>query len=556
MSLVLKNTRYLLATSLLALSSSVLVAQQNETEKPDNSVLAMIQHFSEDAPGAWSAQQLITMGSIRDAALKDPYAYDELAHLTNNIGPRLVGSPQAQGSVDWVVGELRALGAKVSLEKTMVPHWVRGEESASLTSWPGGIPGTQQRLVVTALGGSPPTPKEGLLGEVVVLSSFAELRALRPDSLKGKILVFDHPFDKELAAAGQGIAAYEQSVLYRALGPAAGGAAGATAVLVRSAGSADFRLPHTGLTLYAKNVVHVPSAALAAEDADLIAALAKQGPLTLHLTLTPQVFADAQSYNVIADWPGTEQPDQIVMVSGHLDSWDLGTGAIDDGTGIVMAMQTIQLMAKLGIHPRRTVRFVAWMGEESGIQGALTYAHDHESEIKSHVAVLEEDFGADHPIGLTFSGAVALRQYLAPVAKVLEPIGASLITPGDEIGEDVAPLMSKGVPGFTAARDPRFYFKYHHTAADTLDKVNPRSLAESAALMAVTAYALADAATRRRDNAHKSSSDGKTLLSHSRLIHRTSSLFRIIVSLCTVLPNGQGEQDRVRAPRGCTDWTR
>ncbi|MBB5065154.1 M20/M25/M40 family metallo-hydrolase [Granulicella mallensis] len=495
MSFVSRSSRFLLAAGLITVSTSLLRAQQNEPQKPDNSILSMIQHFSEDAPGAWTADQLTTMGRIRDAALTDPYAYNELDHLANNIGPRLVGSAQAQGAVDWVAEELRTLGAKVTLEKTMVPHWVRGEELASLTSWPGGVPGTQQKLVVTALGGSPPTPKEGLTGEVVVLNSFAELKVLRPGSLKGKILVFNRPFDKELAAAGQGIAAYEQSVLYRALGPTAGGAAGAAAVLVRSVGSADFRLPHTGETLYAKNVVQVPSAALAAEDADLIATLVKQGPLTLHLALTTQILPDVPSYNVIADWPGTEHPEQIVMVSGHLDSWDLGTGAIDDGTGIVMSMQTIHLLAKLGIHPRRTVRFVAWMGEESGAQGAFTYAHDHESEIGSHVAVLEEDFGADHPIGLTFSGVAALRGYLAPLAKVLDPIGASMITPGDEIGEDVAPLISKGVPGFTAARDPRFYFQYHHTAADTFDKVDPKNLAASAAVMAVTAYALADAET-------------------------------------------------------------
>ena len=435
------------------------------------------------------------MDRIRDAALSDPYAYNELAHLTNNIGSRLVGSPQAQGSVDWVADELRKLGAKVSLEKTTVPHWVRGEETASLTSWPGGLPGTQQKLVVTALGGSPATSKEGLVGGVVVLTTFAELRALPPGSLKGKILVFNHPFDRQLAAAGQGIAAYEQSVLYRALGPTAGSAAGAAAVLVRSAGSADFRLPHTGATLFAKNMARIPSAALAAEDAELIAALAKQGPLTLRLTLTPQILPDVPSFNVIADWPGSVHPEQIVMVSGHLDSWDLGTGANDDGAGIVMAMQTIHLLAKLGVHPDRTVRFVAWMGEESGIQGAMTYAHDHASEINRHVAVLEEDFGSDHPIGLTFSGVAALKEYLAPVAQILEPIGASMITPGGEIGEDVAPIIGKGVPGFTAARDPRFYFNYHHTAADTIDKVDSKSLAESAAVMAVTAYALADAAT-------------------------------------------------------------
>lgn len=490
-----QNFRPLVLIALLAASSFPSKAQQAQPEKNDHSVFSSLQQVPVDVPRVWTPQQLATMARLRDEALSDPYAYDELAHLTNNIGPRLVGSPQAQGSVEWVAAQLRALGAKVTLEKTSVPHWVRGEEVASLTSWPGAIPGTQQKLVVTALGGSSATPSDGVIGEVIVVNNFDEFRALPPGSLKGKIVVFNHPFDKRLAAAGKGLDAYVQSVLYRALGPSAGATAGAKAVLVRSVGSADFRLPHTGLTRYGKDVTRIPSAALAAEDADLLAALVKQGPVTLHLTLTPQILPDVPSYNVIADWLGTEHPEQIVMVSGHLDSWDLGTGAIDDGTGIAMSMQAIHLLAKLGIHPRRTVRFVAWMGEESGSQGAETYAQDYASEIKNHIAVLEEDFGTNHPIGLSYSGSNALEAYMEPVAKILEPIGASQLSQNNEIGEDVAALINKGVPGFTTTRDSRFYFMYHHTAADTLDKVDPKDLAESSAVVAVTAYALADAET-------------------------------------------------------------
>jgi Zn-dependent M28 family amino/carboxypeptidase len=283
-------------------------------------------------------------------------------------------------------------------------------------------------------------------------------------------------------------------VVYRGAGPIAGAAAGAVAVLVRSVGGADFRLPHTGLTEYSDGVPKVPAAAVAAEDADLLKNLSSQGPVTLHLTLTPQTLPDAESFNVIADWKGTEHPEQVVIVSGHLDSWDLGTGALDDGAGVVVSMQAIHLLQKLGIHPRRTVRFIAWMSEEEGSEGAAAYMADHKDLIANHIGAIESDLGCDHPTGIYYAGKPALGQWLRPVAEVLDPIGAETMVDAPEVGEDVSGLTEKRVPSFAPVQDNRFYFNYHHTAADTFDKVDPRHLNENAAVMAVLAYALADSA--------------------------------------------------------------
>jgi len=238
----------------------------------------------------------------------------------------------------------------------------------------------------------------------------------------------------------------------------------------------------------------VPAAAVTAEDADMLKDLAGQGPVKLHLTLTPQTLPDVTSYNVIADWQGTDHPEQVVIVSGHLDSWDLGTGAIDDGAGVVVSMQAIHLLRMLKIHPRRTVRFVAWMSEEEGSQGAAAYMADHKDQVANHIGAIETDLGADHPTGIYHAGKPALGQWLRPVAQVLDAIGAETMVDAPETGEDIAGLTEKGVPGFAPVQDNRFYFNYHHTAADTFDKVDPLHLNENAAVVAVLAYALADSA--------------------------------------------------------------
>lgn len=484
---------FLFAASSFLLSAMLVQAQQPSALPPSRAMQSRLERFLSPGTGAWTADQITTLGRLRDAAMADDYAYTRLRHLTDNIGPRLSGSPQAQQAVEYVEGEMRALGAEVSLEKTMVPHWVRGEETGALTSWSGGAPGTTQKIVLTALGGSVATPAEGITAPVLVVSSFDELKQLGPNAAKGKIVLFNHAFDKQLAATGQGGQAYGQAIIYRALGPTVASSAGAVAVLVRSVGGADYRLPHTGATSYTADIPKIPAAAITAEDADLMANLAHQGTVTMHLTLTPQTLPHVPSYNVIADWKGTEHPEQVVIVSGHLDSWDLGTGAIDDGAGIAVSMQAIHLMQKLGLHPKRTIRFVAWMDEESGSEGAATYAEEHKSSLADHIAAFESDLGCDHPTGLIYAGKPQLAEWLRPVAHVLEPIGASVLQGSEEAGEDIAAIVTQGVPGFSPLQDSRFYFNYHHTAADTFDKVDPVHLAENAAIMAVGAYAIADA---------------------------------------------------------------
>jgi hypothetical protein len=477
----------LLALLVIPLLVELLLGQQPPSRK--NAVAEM----GNESTGAWNAEQIANMERLRDAAIEDTYAIRQLRHLTDNIGPRLSGSPQAEQAVQYVAAELRALGAGVQLEKTTVPHWVRGTETGELTKWSGQAPGTTQKIVLTALGSSVATAPEGLVAEVVVVNSFDNLKRLPEGGIRGKILLFNEKFDKQLAAQGNGGAAYGEAVVYRGSGPAMGASVGAVAVLVRSVGNADYRLPHTGMTNYRDDLPRIPAAAVTAEDADLLENLTRQGPVEMRLVLTPKTFPGAESYNVIADWKGSEHPEQVVIVSGHLDSWDLGTGAIDDGAGIVVSMQAIHLLKKLGIRPKRTVRFVAWMDEEQGSAGARTYAKEHAGEIANHVGALESDLGAGHPAGVTFTGKPELAAWLLPVARVLEPIGASTIEQGPDVGEDISYIDEKGVPGFTPTQDSRFYFSYHHTAADTFDKVNPRELNENAAVMTVVSYALADA---------------------------------------------------------------
>lgn len=429
--------------------------------------------------------------AIRDAALRDDYAYRQVAHLSDNIGPRPVGSAQAQAAVEYVAGELRQLGLEVQLEEVRVPHWIRGLETAELVEYPGQVPATHQKIVLTALGGSAPTPARGLTAEVVVVKSFEELKALGRDKVAGKIVLFDVVFDKQKASNGMAGEAYGEAVEYRARGARAAEELGAAACLVRSVGGADYRLPHTGWSLPAG----IPAGAVTSEDAGLMARLASQGKVRLHLTLTSENGPDVVSYNVIGDLKGTEHPEQVVVVSGHLDSWDLGTGAIDDAAGVAVAMETAHLMRRLELHPKRTIRVIAWMDEENGGRGHDAYVKDHAAELENHVAAIESDLGAAHPLGFQARINPDALPLLQAVQEVLQSFGANVIRlTTHSPGSDIAPLAKAGVPAFGVMQDIRTYFDYHHTAADTLDKIAPQELRENAAAMAVLADALANLA--------------------------------------------------------------
>lgn len=457
-----------------------------------NSLAVSKQVPQEGALVAYSPQLLRELKQIQRAALGSNYAFKQLAVLTNNIGPRLSGSVQAQSAVDYVASELKALGLDVRLEKILVPHWIRGEEKAELVGFPGKKSGATQKIILTALGGSVGTPLEGLTAEVVAVDDFEELEALGRARVQGKIVLFNRRFDQQMAAQGFGREAYRQIVPYRTGGPSAAARLGAAAALVRSAGGADYRLAHAGFMRYAKDVPPIPAAALTAEDADLIEGLRREGPVRLHLTLTPQILPDAETFNVVADLKGSEHPEQIVIVSGHLDSWDLGTGAIDDGAGVVMAMQTVLLLRELNLHPKRTIRVIAWMGEEYGGIGGKAYAKDHATEIANHFAAIESDHGAGHPLGISVKAKQTIRPLMDPLSRVLDSSGAGLVAFTDDIETDISPLADAGVPCFGLWQDDRTYFNYHHTAADTLDKIAPKELAENVAIMATLAYGLAN----------------------------------------------------------------
>ena len=454
---------------------------------------AVAQQHQRKAWELYSPQLLAEMKQLHNAALTSDYAYTQLAHLCNNIGPRLSGSAQAQHAVQYVAAEMRRLGLDVQLEKVTVPHWVRGVETGELVQFAGQAPGTTQKVVLTALGGSIATPAEGTAAELIVVDTFEQLKSLGREKVAGKIVLFNARFDKQMAAQGFGSEAYGQAVVYRGAGPSEAARLGAVAALVRSVGGAEYRLPHTGSFTYADDAPKIPAAAVSAEDADLIAYLTGQGLVRMHLKLTPQTLPDVQSYNVVADIKGSEHPEQIVIVSGHLDSWDLGTGAIDDGAGVAIAMEVAQLIKRLGLRPKRTIRVIAWMNEENGLMGGRTYAQDHETAIRNHLAAIESDLGAGHPVGFSAHASAQAVEMLRPISSVLQASGAGVVrsSVGPE-GADVSPLDAAGVPTIAPIQDNRTYFNYHHTAADTLDKVVPRELAENSAVIAVVAYAIAN----------------------------------------------------------------
>jgi carboxypeptidase Q len=443
-------------------------------------------------PAVFSPQTLAELKRLQQAALTSDYAYRQVAHLSNNIGPRLTGSAQAAKAVEYVAGELKAIGCEVQLEKVMVPHWVRGEETAALVQFPGQAANTTQKIVLCALGPSVATPPNGIEAEVIAVRNFDELKSLPGEKVAGKIVMFNYLFDKQMAAEGRGGEAYGEAVVYRADGPSAAARQGAVACLIRSVGGADYRLPHTGQTDYANDAPKIPAGAVTAEDADLIADLVRQGPVRLKLVLTPQTLPDVESANVIADIKGSEHPEQVIVVSGHLDSWDLGTGAIDDGAGVAVSMETANLVQKLHLKPKRTIRVIAWMNEENGLAGSKQYAKDHEKEWMNHFAAMETDGGADHPLGINIKAKPEVKKMFAPIATILQESGAGMLNLVEHCGADIGPMEKAGVPAFSPIQDSRFYFNYHHTAADTLDKIVPKELAENAAVVAVLAYALAN----------------------------------------------------------------
>jgi len=424
-----------------------------------------------------------TSERILHRAIEASRAYETLSHLSDDIGPRLSGSRNAALAVDWTTKRFREWGIDATNEPVMVPHWVRGRESAKLVSH------NDQNIVLTALGGSVATPATGITADVVEVASYDELKSLGP-RVKGRIVFYNNPMDMELVRSRRSFEAYRKAVEFRSNGASQAAQYGAIAVVIRSVGSASLRTPHTGSVKYDEKHPKIPAAAMTAEDAMLIHRLiARVNDVRMNLILTPRDLPQVRSANVIAEIRGSEKPDEIVLIGAHLDSWDLGTGAIDDGSGVAMVMDTMRIIHDLGLRPKRTIRCVLFMNEENGLNGGKTYFANHKNE--KHVAAIETDAGAAAPTGFTTTLSGDAVTSLAERVRILDRIGAAKFETRPETGADTSLLVQAGVPGFGFVPDPLQYFDYHHSPADTLDKVDPLDLAKDTAAIAVLAWTLA-----------------------------------------------------------------
>ncbi|MFQ5430699.1 MAG: M20/M25/M40 family metallo-hydrolase [Phycisphaerae bacterium] len=432
---------------------------------------------------------------IIDATLAGNDAYAKLERLCDDIGHRVSGSESLEQAVAWAVATMKADGQEnVHAEKVMVPRWVRGKEWARM------VRPRRLELHMTGLGMSVGTPPEGLTAPVVCVADEAEFEAAA-DRIKGRIVLFNNPMPEYDPEKGAG---YGETVRFRGKGPSMVARKGGVACLVRSVTARSLRSPHTGATHYDDGVTKSPAAAISTEDAGIIQRLTDRGKeVVVTLKMDARNEGLVPSANVIGELRGASRPEEVVVIGGHLDSWDVGQGAHDDGGGCVMAMEAIRVLRRLGLRPRRTIRVVLWTNEENGLNGGRQYAEDHANELARHVAGIEADSGAFAPRGFSVQCAGAERQAVAAerlkrILRLLEPIGATSVSTGWS-GADVSQIKKGGAALLGLRVDGRRYFDYHHSHADTLDKVSPDDLSKCVAAMAVVSYVLADMPGRLTD---------------------------------------------------------
>jgi carboxypeptidase Q len=418
---------------------------------------------------------------LQRAELSDSHAYSIVRSLCDEVGPRLAGSPADRAAVAWATRTMEGLGlSNVHTESVRVTHWERGEGRAELVS------PVAQRLVVAALGGSVGTPAGGIEADVVEAASIAELQKLAPATVRGKIVFLDPIMRRARDGSG-----YGDAVPNRFGGAGAAARLGAVAMLIRSVGTDHDRLPHTGAK--ARDDHEIPAAAIAVPDAELLhRVLVDKKTARVRLVLGARKLPDADSANVVGEVTGRERPGEIVLVGAHLDSWDLGMGAIDDGAGVAIVLETGRLFAALPQKPRRTLRVVLFADEEHGTEGAKEYARLHTAEAANHVAAAEADFGGDAVYAVRWLGNPAMRDRFAALARLLAPLGVERQDDSAEPGADVTPLLELGVPILDLRQDGTRYFDIHHSANDTIDKIDPGVIAQAAAAYATAAWAAAE----------------------------------------------------------------
>ncbi|HEY7859809.1 MAG TPA: M20/M25/M40 family metallo-hydrolase [Gemmatimonadaceae bacterium] len=420
-----------------------------------------------------------------NGAMKDSAAYNRIAELVDTFGPRPVGSKSLESAIDWVVAQMKRDGLEnVHTEPVMVPHWVRGNESATL------LAPYRGPMHMLGLGRSVGTPAGGITAQVLVVHDFADLHAHAAEA-KGKIVLFDYPFDTSKPP----FKAYEEAVIYRYAGADSAAHYGGLAALVRSVASFSLSTPHTGGMGYGDTTAHahhVPAAALSVEDADMLSRIQARGqPIRVTLRMEAHMLPDARSRNVIAEVRGTEHPDEIIVLGGHIDSWDVGQGAMDDGGGSVAAWEALRLIKQLGLKPRRTIRVVLWVNEEMGGRGGDAYRDAHKAELPKTKFALESDNGVFTPRGIRLTGPDSLlpvvKQLIAPLAR----LGVTEAIMG-EPEADVTPLAEAGVPALALDVDGSRYFWYHHSDADMMNSLDPHQVAMCVATMGVVVMGAAD----------------------------------------------------------------
>ena len=429
----------------------------------------------------WLAPYRDAAARLMGEAVATDAAWQRLAYLGDTYGHRLSGSPNLEVAIRWAVDEMKRDGLEnVHTEAVKVPHWVRGHESLEIA---GPIP---QPLVILGLGNSVGTPAAGIEAELVVVHSFEELDAAK-DRVKGRIVLFNAPFTT-----------YGDTVRFRAAGPSRAGTLGAVAMLVRSVGPAGLRTPHTGALTYVDGQPQIPAAAVTAEDAARLQRIVDRGTtVRLKLMMEARFLPDADSANVVGEIRGRERPDEVVVIGGHFDSWDVGTGSTDDGGGCIATWEALRLMKKLNLRPRRTVRVVLWTNEENGGRGGQGYRDRHLAELANHVMMMESDGGVFRPTGFGFSGTEAGRARVRDIATLLAGIHADGISPSGG-GADIGPSVQQAGIAALSLEVEGNYFLIHHTPADTIDKIDPLEIARSSAAIAVMTYVVAEMPERLR----------------------------------------------------------
>jgi hypothetical protein len=424
-----------------------------------------------------------TAAALRDNALKGTRAYDVVSSLTTEVGPRPAGSEAYQRAIQWGLRTLKELGFQnVRAEKVTEPHWDIGTGEGRITApWP-------QPVVLAALGGSVPTPEGGLEAEVVEVPSLDALKALDPAKAKGKIVFVNKRMERHKDGAG-----YGETVPARGVGASVAGKLGAVAFLLRSVGTDNNRTPHTGAMRYEEGGPRIPAAALSNPDADLLEKQIASGkPVTFHLKLTSRDLPDVESASVVGEIPGREKPDEIVLLGAHLDSWPLGTGAIDDGAGVAIMIEAARRIGELKEKPRRTIRVVLYANEEHGLSGGRAYAEAHAAELPKHILAGESDFGSGKVWRLASRVAPDTLPAMDEIAQLLAPLGIERGNNGAGGGADISPLIPAKVPVLSLGQDGTYYFDWHHTANDTLDKIDAKDLDQNVAAWAAAAWAAAN----------------------------------------------------------------